>query len=172
MRGVEYVVSDAHAGLKAARRAVLGGATWQRCQYHLAANAIQQSPNNEIRKSIGSQLGSVWNALTVAKAKERLVELVQEYRIKHPKFADWLENNIPEGLNVFALPEEHRKRMRTSNAIERCVQQELKRRTRKIRVFPNPESLLRLATAILQEIDEAWAAKPTPYIDWSVADKP
>lgn len=168
MRGVEFIVSDAHAGLNAARRAVLGGARWQRCQFHLGANAIHQSPNLAIRKAIGVELRSVWNAPTLFKAKERLTEMVVEYRKNHVKFADWLEKNIPEGLNVFDLPEEHRKRMRTSNGIERCVQQELKRRTRKIRVFPNEDSLLRLVTAILVEIDETWATKATPYVDWEV----
>ena len=153
MRGVEFVVSDDHAGLRAARRAVLGGATWQRCQFHLAQNAIHHAPNVDIRRRIGAELRSVWNAPTLAKAQTSVSELVASYRAGAPKLADWLEKNVQEGLAVFTLPEHHRKRLRTSNPIERSVQQELKRRTAKVRVFPNEDSLMRLVSAILVEID-------------------
>ena len=77
---------------------------------------------------------------------------------------------IPEGLAVFTLPEHHRKRMRTANPIERAVQQELERRTVKVRVFPNNASLLRLVTAVLVEIDETWQASTQSYINWNTQD--
>jgi transposase-like protein len=166
MRGVEFVVSDDHAGLRAARRAVLGGATWQRCQFHLAQNAIHHAPNVDIRRRIGAELRSVWNAPTLAKAEASVSELVASYRAGAPKLADWLEKNVQEGLAVFTLPEHHRKRLRTSNPIERSVQQELKRRTAKVRVFPNEDSLMRLVSAILVEIDEKWVADTKAYIKW------
>ncbi len=164
MRGVEYVVSDDHTGLHAARRAVLGGATWQRCQFHLARNAIHHAPNVAIRKRIGSELRAVWNANTLAKAETALSELVSGYRDTAPKLAQWLEENVPEGLAVFSLPEHHRRRMRTSNPMERAVQQELKRRTVKVRVFPNEASLERLVSAVLVEIDDKWAVDTKAYI--------
>lgn len=166
LRGVEFIVSDDHAGIRAARRAVLGGATWQRCQFHLAQNAIHHSPNVDIRRRIGAELRTVWNADTIAKAQAALGELVASYRSAAPKLADWLEKNIPEGLAVLTLPDHHRRRLRTSNPIERAVQQELKRRTVKVRVFPGDDSLLRLVSAILVEIDEKWAAETKPYIKW------
>lgn len=166
LRGVEFIVSDDHAGLRAARRAVLGGATWQRCQFHLAQNAIHHAPNIAIRKRIGAELRAVWSASTLAKAEAALDELVAGYRGTAPKLADWLEQNAPEGLAVFSLPEHHRKRMRTSNPIERAVQQEIKRRTAKVRVFPGEDSLLRLVSAILVEIDEKWASDTKAYIKW------
>ena len=166
LRGVEFIVSDDHAGLRAARRAVLGGATWQRCQFHLAQNAIHHSPNVDIRRRIGAELRTVWNADTIPKAQAALGELVASYRSAAPKLADWLEKNIPEGLAVLTLPDHHRRRLRTSNPIERAVQQELKRRTVKVRVFPGDDSLLRLVSAILVEIDEKWAAETKPYIKW------
>ena len=97
MRGVEYVVSDDHAGLHAARRAVLGGAKWQRCQFHLAQNAIHHAPNIAIRKRIGSELRAVWNANTLAAAETALADLVSSYREAAPKLAEWLEYNVPEG---------------------------------------------------------------------------
>ena len=142
----------------------------QRCQFHLAQNAVNHAPNNEIRKKIGKQLRDVWNAKDLKTAEAELSSLVASYRDKHQDFADWLEDNVPEGLVVFKLPEAHRKRMRTSNGIERPVQQELKRRTYKVRVFPNVESLLRLASAVLVEIDEKWQTDSKPYIKWKQPD--
>lgn len=171
LRGTTYIVSDDHAGLKAARRAVLGAATWQRCQFHLAQNAVQHSPNNDIRKRIGKQLRTVWNAASLQAAETELATLVASYRDKHPDFAGWLEHNVPEGLAVFTLPEAHHKRMRTSNGIERPIQQELKRRTSKVRVFPNLDSLERLSTAVLVEIDEKWETETKAYIKWEQLDE-
>ena len=165
-RGVEFVTSDDHAGLSAARRAVLGGATWQRCQFHLAQNAIHHAPNAEIRKRIGAELRAVWNAGTLAKAEAALAELVASYRGSAPRLATWLEESVPEGLAVFNLQEPHRRRLRTSNPMERAVQQELKRRTAKVKVFPSEETLLRLVSAILVEIDEKWASDTKAYIKW------
>ena len=171
MCGTTFIVSDNHAGLKAARRAVLGAATWQRCQFHLAQNAVNHAPNRDTRERIGKQLRAVWNASSLQTAQAELDTLVASYREKHPNFAVWLENNIPEGLAVFSLPEAHRKRMRTSNGIERPIQQELKRRTSKVRVFPNVDSLERLSTAVLVEIDEKWETETKAYIKWEELDE-
>ena len=112
-------------------------------QFHLAQNAIHHAPNAAIRKRIGAELRAVWNASDLPKAEAALAELVAACRDAAPKLADWLEENVPEGLAVFSLPEHHHRRMRTSNPIERAIQQELKRRTVKVRVFPNEESLER-----------------------------
>jgi putative transposase len=170
MRGVEYVVSDDHAGLHAARRAVLGGAKWQRCQFHLAQNANHHAPNLAIRKRIGTELRAVWNASDLPKAETALADLAAAYSDSAPKLAEWLEANVPEGLTVFSLPEHHRRRLRTSNPIERAIQQELKRRTVKVRVFPSEESLERLTTAVLVEIDERWAVDTKAYIKLECQD--
>ena len=152
--------------MRAARRAVLGAATWQRCQFHLAANAIHHAPNTVIRGRIGTELPDVWNANSLLKAQAALDELVANYRDIAPALATWLENSVPEGLAVFALPEHHRRRLRTSNPIERAVQQELKRRIVKVRVFPNDQALLRLVPAVLVKIDETWACDNNAYIKW------
>ena len=170
LRGVEYVVSDDHAGLRAARRAIFGGATWQRCQFHLAQNAIHHAPNLAIRKRIGTELREIWNAASLAKAETALAEMVADYRDTAPTLAAWLEENVPEGLAVFTLPKHHRRRMRTSNPMERAVQQELKRRTVKVRVFPNEAALERLVSAVLVEIDDKWAADTKAYIKWECQD--
>ncbi len=170
LRGVQYIVSDDHAGLRAARRAVFGGATWQRCQFHLAQNAIHHAPSLAVRKRVGAELREIWNAASLAKAETTLTELVADYRDTAPKLAAWLEENVPEGLAVFTLPKHHRRRMRTSNPMERSVQQELKRRTVKVRVFPNEAALERLVSAVLVEIDDKWAADTKAYIKWECQD--
>ena len=84
--------------------------------------------------------------------------------------AAWLEANVPEGLAVFTLPETHRRRLRTANPIERTVQQEIKRRTAKVRVFPSRDALLRLISAVLAEIDDEWLATDRRYITWDDRD--
>jgi transposase-like protein len=170
LRGVATITSDDHAGLGAARKAVFPGALWQRCQFHLAQNAIHQAPNNAIRKRIGAELRRVWNAANLQAAEEELKRLVEFYRPTAPRLATWLERNVPEGLTVFALPEHTRRRLRTANPIERAIQQELKRRTAKVRVFPNRDALLRLVTAVLVEIDEDWDASSRTYLNWERQD--
>jgi putative transposase len=170
MRGVQFVVSDDHAGLRAARKAVLTGATWQRCQFHLAQNAIHHAPSLAIRKRIGAELRQIWNASDPNLATESLRRLVESYRDKAAKLAAWLEDNVPDGLAVFTLPEDHRRRLRTSNPMERAIQQEIKRRTQKVRVFPNEKSLERLVSAVLVEIDDKWASADKAYIKWECQD--
>ena len=170
LQGVELVTSDDHAGLKAARRAVLPGARWHRCQFHLAQNAVHHAPNLAVKAEIGRELRTVWNASSLEAAETELKRLVAAYRPTAPKLAAWMETAVPEGLAVFKLPSGHQRRMRTSNPIERSIQQEIKRRTRKIRVFPNEASLERLVTAILVEIDETWTASAQPYLTWKNTD--
>ena len=96
--------------------------------------------------------------------------MVAAYRGTADRLADWLEHNVPEGLAIFTLLEPHWRRMRTANPIERAIQQEIKRRTSKVRVFPNRDALLRLATAVLVEIDEDWATSDRIYINWHSPD--
>jgi transposase-like protein len=170
LRGVVYVVSDDHAGLRAARRAVLPGATWQRCQFHLALNAVHHAPTLAIRGRIGAELRRIWNAPTLDDAEAELRRLVASYAEAAPDLAAWLEANVPEGLAVFTLPEGHRRRLRTANPIERAVQQEIKRRTAKVRVFPSRDALLRLVSAVLAEIDDEWLATDRRYITWGDRD--
>ena len=149
---------------------MFGAAQWQRCQFHLAQNAIHHAPNQAVRKRIWAEFRTVWNANSIAAAQTALAMLVTAYRDTTPKLAEWLERNIPEGLTVFILPEPHQRRLRTSNPMERSIQQELKRRPAKIRAFPNEASLERLVSAILVEIDEKWVADTKAYIKWDCQD--
>ncbi len=124
--------------------------------------AKRRAPNNDIRKRIGKQLGA-----TPPHFKPPRLNWAPSWpAIATSILASWLENNA--GLAVFTLPDAHRKRMRTSNGIKRPIQQELKRRTSKARVFPNLASLERLSTAVLVEVDEKWETETK--IKWEQLD--
>jgi transposase-like protein len=163
MHGMKLVVSDAHEGLKAARKAIMPGVPWQRCQFHLMQNAMQYIPKIEMRKQVAQDLRSIFNARDLNDANEKLNRFVELYKDTAPKIATWAESNIPEGLSVFQLPEEHRKRMRTTNMLER-QNKEIKRRTRVATLFPNEASLLRLVTAVLVELSDDWESGKMRYL--------
>jgi len=157
-RGLEVtklITSDDHAGLRAARRAVFPNLPWQRCQFHLQQNAQAYVPQVALRPQVARDLRSVFNAAERGEAEERIVKLVDKYRPIAPKLADWIEANLPDGLAVFALPEPHRRRLRTTNALER-LNRELHRRSRVATLFSNEASLLRLVSAMAAEISEEW----------------
>lgn len=107
------------------------------------------------RAEVARAIRSIFECSTRHTAEQRLKEIVTHYTKSAPKLARWMEENLPQGFTVFALPAAHQKRMRTSNALER-VNMELKRRTRVARVFPNETSLLRLITALLSETSDEW----------------
>jgi len=158
LTGVKYAVSDDHDGLKNALKAEMTGVIWQRCQCHLQRNAASYVHKMSMRGQVAEDLRDVFNAKDRLSADKRLQECVEKYRSTAPELAAWMEENIPDGLNVFALPKEHRRRMRTTNTLER-LNQEINRRTRVARLFPNEESLLRLVSAIEMEISEDWLAE-------------
>jgi len=155
MHGVKLIVSDAHEGLKAARQATFAGVPWQRCQFHLAQNAMHHTPKLEMRKQVADDIRNIFNASDAHHAEEELGRFVDRYQETAPKLAAWVEANLAEGLAVFGIPSEHRKRMRTTNMLER-QNRELKRRTRVASLFPNEASLLRLVTAVLVELSDEW----------------
>jgi putative transposase len=155
LHGVKLIVSDAHAGLKEARQACFHGALWQRCQFHLMHNALQHVPKQELKSEVMDELRGVFDAADASSATEQLGRVVRKYQSTAPKLAAWLEANVPESLSVFRLPAAHRKRLRTTNMLER-LNREIKRRTRVATLFPNEASLLRLVTAIVMELSEEW----------------
>ena len=168
--GVRHFVSDDHAGLKAARKAVFPSVPWQRCQFHLQQNAQAYVPRLDQRSKVAAQIRSVFNSPDRTSAEQRLKELIKEYQKSAPKLAQWMEANLPEGLTVFGLPASHQRRMRTTNSLER-VNQELKRRTRVAAIFPNEASLLRLISARLMEISEEWETGKI-YLNMQSEDPP
>jgi transposase-like protein len=155
LHGVELIVSDAHEGLAAARRACLAGVPWQRCQFHLQQNAAQYVPKLDMRKAVADDLRGVFNAGDRGEAERLLKLAVEKYQKTAPRLANWMEANIPQGLTVFGLPASHRRRLRTTNMLER-LNKEIKRRTRVATLFPNEQSLLRLVSAVLIETSEDW----------------
>ena len=149
------IVSDDHAGLRAALDARFSSVPWQRCQFHLAKNMLDYVPKGLSREEASEGLRGVFNAPDRVEAERLLARMVDKYASEAPKLADWLEGNVPEGLTIFDFPAKHRRRLRTNNMLER-LNRELKRRTRVATLFPNEDSLLRLATAVLMETDEEW----------------
>ncbi len=155
LTGVGLVASDAHAGLADARKEHLTGVPWQRCQRHFLMNALDQVPRAE-EKALHRALRRVWDHSTSwEQARSAMTELARSLEARHPRLAEWLEVEGEQTLTCFHFPTHHRKRIRTTNGVER-VNQELKRRSRVVRIFPNRESCRRLATALLKEWHEDW----------------
>jgi len=155
IHGVKLVVSDDHAGLKAARQAVMPGVPWQRCQFHAIQNAMAHVPKVAMRTDVARDLRRIFDADETAEAERRLRDAVARYQKTAPQLAAWLEENVPEALTVLRIPAAHRRRLRTTNGLER-LNKEIKRRTRVATLFPNEASLLRLASAVLSEISDDW----------------
>lgn len=155
LHGVELVVSDAHPGMGRARRKHLSGVPWQRCQRHFLENALEKVPQ-ALEEELHEMLRAIWDdAESYEEARQGLEALAKEHEAERPEFADWLLTEGEETLSCFHFPAEHRRRIRTTNGLER-VNQEIKRRTRVVRIFPHPASCLRLASALLKEWHEDW----------------
>lgn len=155
--GVELIIADAHKGLRAARRSVFHGVMWQRCQFHLQQNAQAYVNSLKQRAELGDKIRDIFNASSRSDAERMLKEIVAYYEKGNPTLAQWLEQNIPEGFAVFSenIPKSHRKRLRTTNPLER-LNREIKRRTRTACLFPNEAACLRLVTAVVMETSEEW----------------
>lgn len=155
LHGMELFVADDHAGLKAARRAVFPSVPWQRCQFHLQQNAGHYVPRLDLRVQVARDIRAIFNAPSADEANRQLDLFVKAYAEKAPKLAEWAETALPEALVVFKFPEAHRRRLRTTNVLER-LNKEIKRRTRVATLFPNEASCLRLVSAVAMEISEEW----------------
>jgi putative transposase len=143
LRGVELVTSDDHRGLTAAIERHFQGAGWQRCQVHFARNLLGMVGAKH-RARLGEDLRGIFAATAEAQAS-------------HPQLAAKIDEEIEACFACYAFPAAHRPRIRTTNGLER-LNQELKRRTRVVRIFPNRASLLRLVTALALEQSEEWVS--------------
>lgn len=156
LKGVRLFTSDDHPGIHPAIKRHYPGAAWQRCQRHFLVNAMDRVPKSR-RDDLHKRLKLAWDSDTYPEAKDRLDEISVVYQDKYPDLAEFISEHGWETLSVYdAAPLEHHKRLRTTNMIER-VNQELKRRSRVVRIFPNPNSCLRLFSALLKEWHEDWA---------------
>lgn len=154
LEGVTYVVSDDHEGLTTAIARYFQGAIWQRCQVHFMRNVLGKVSKRD-RGEIASYLKEITGSETMESARKRLGEAVDALEDSHPDVSEHLDTYGEEMLAVYALPEHHRTRMRTTNMLER-FNEEIKRRTRVIRIFPNEASCLRLVSALAMEANEEW----------------
>lgn len=155
LHGLTMITSDDHAGLRTAIDAVFPGILWQRCQFHLQKNARGYVTRKDDVPAVAADIRKVFNAPDQQNAERYLQSLVEKYEKTQPRLAQWADENLREGLSVFHIPENHRRKLRTSNLAERQMN-EIKRRTKVVGVFPNADSLLRLTAAMLIEQNDQW----------------
>ena len=154
LNGVEFVVSDDHAGLKRAVRELLPEAVWQRCYVHFLRNALDYLPR-KADDDCRQELRWLYDRRNLKEAQQDLQAWLKRWEKRYAKLTDWVEENIGETLNFYRLPRQHHKHLKSTNMLER-LNEEVKRRTRVVRIFPNPASCLRLVRALCAETHEAW----------------
>jgi putative transposase len=163
--GVEFVVSDDHAGLKKAIAELLPEAVWQRCYVHFLRNARDHLPRKADDDCL-NELRWLYHRQDQDEARRALAAWLDKWHAKYAKLCDWVEENIEETFSFYRLPREHHKHLRSTNMLER-INQELKRRTHVVRIFPNEASCLRLVRALAVEIHEGWI-EGTRYLNMDV----
>src|SRR5689334_6678648 len=154
LTGVEFVVSDHHAGLKKAIGELLSEAIWQRCYVHFLRNALDYLPRKADDDCL-QELRWIYDRRDIEEAQRDLAAWIGKWQGKYPKLVDWVEANIIETLTFYRLPRARHKHMKSTNMLER-LNEEIKRRTLVVRIFPNTESCLRLIRALCVEIHETW----------------
>jgi putative transposase len=154
LKGVQFVVSDDHPGLKAAIREVLPGVWWQRCYVHFLRNALDYLPRKADDDCL-QELRWMYERRNVEEARRDLKQWLEKWAAKYPKLCAWVETNIEETWTFYRLPLMHHKHLKSTNLLER-FNQEIKRRTLVVRIFPNEASCLRLVRAVAAEQHEEW----------------
>ncbi len=162
LRGVELVVSDDHAGLRKAIREVLTDAPWQRCYVHFLRNALDYLPRRGDDDCL-RELRWLYDRRDVREARSDLGAWLTKWQQKYPKLCSWVEENIEETLTFYRFPLGHHKHIKSTNMLER-LNQEIKRRTHVVRIFPNEKSCLRLIRALAVETHEHWI-EATRYLN-------
>lgn len=169
LSGVDLVVSDHHAGLVKAIQRHFQGASWQRCQTHFMRNILDAAPK-ALQDELHMQIRAIFDAPDEATARQLLRQVLDRYEARAPQALERLESGFDDAIAVLALPARYRKRLRTTNGMER-LNVEIRRRERVIRIFPNEESAMRLLGALLMEQDEQWSTgwryfDMTEYHEW------
>ena len=155
LKKVDLIVSDNHSGLVQAVRKNFQRTLWQRCQTHFSRNILDATPKR-LQPEIKLWLKSLYDAVSLEKAFEIKAEMFDLFGKRAPKAIALLDKGFDDITSVFNLPVEFRKRLRTSNSIER-LNEEIRRRERVIRIFPNEQSIIRLLGALLIEQHEKWS---------------
>src|SRR6516162_897010 len=146
LNGVEFVVADDHAGLRAALREVMVEAAYQRCYVHFLRNALDYVPRR-VDDDCLQELRWLYDRRDLAEARRDLAAWLAKWSAKYAKLTGWVEENIDETLSFYRLPRQHHKHLKSTNMLER-LNEEIKRRTHVVRIFPNAESCLRLVRAL------------------------
>jgi putative transposase len=154
LHGVEFVVADDHAGLRAAIREVLTGAAYQRCYVHFLRNALDHLPRKADDDCL-QELRWLYDRRNLAEARADLAQWLARWQSKYPRLTDWAEETIEETFTFYRLPRRHHKHMKSTNMLER-FNEEIRRRTYVVRIFPNGPSCLRLVRALAVETHENW----------------
>jgi putative transposase len=154
LQGVEFVVSDDHVGLRMAIREVLPEAVWQRCYVHFLRNALDYVPRR-VDDDCLQELRWFYDRRDLSEARRDIAQWLAKWQGKYPKLTTWVEENIEETLSYYRLPLAHHKHLKSTNMLER-LNQEIKRRTHVVRIFPNEASCLRLVRALAVEMHENW----------------
>jgi putative transposase len=154
LHGVELVVSDDHAGLKRAVVEVLPEAAWQRCYVHFLRNALDHLPRKADDDCL-QELRWLYDRRNGDEARRDLAAWLERWQEKYPKLTDWVEENIEQTWTFYRLPLQHHRHMKSTNMLER-FNEEIRRRTRVVRIFPNADSCLRLVRAMAAETHEGW----------------
>ncbi len=162
--GVDLVVSDDHKGLKKAVQRHFQGVRWQRCQVHFLRNILGHAPASQ-RGPLALALGRLFRADTKEEARVLKNEILDSFLKKAPKSMDCLEEGFEESLTILSFPRKYRVRLRSTNSQER-LNEEVRRRERVIRIFPNEDSAIRLIGALLSEFHEQWSTGKK-YFDMS-----
>jgi len=152
---VDLVTSDDHKGLVKAIRKHFQGAAWQRCQTHFSRNVLDKAPK-KFQPELKQSLNRIYNAKDEKEARRLLAETVETFESGAPKAMIVLEEGFEDIITVMGLPQKYRQKLRTSNGLER-LNEEIRRRDRVIRIYPNEASVIRLIGALLIEQDERWA---------------
>jgi putative transposase len=154
LNGVQFIVSDDHPGLKAAVREVFPGVWWQRCYVHFLRNALDYLPRKADDDCL-QELRWMYERRNVDEARRDLRQWLEKWAAKYPKLCAWVEGNIEETWTFYRLPLAHHKHLKSTNLLER-FNQEIKRRTLVVRIFPDEASCLRLIRAVAVEQHEEW----------------
>ena len=154
LQGVEFVVSDDHAGLRRAIQEALPEAVWQRCYVHFLRNALDYLPRKADDDCL-QELRWIYDRRDVQEAHQDLAAWLAKWGKRYAKLCAWAEENIEETFSFYRLPRQHHKNLKSTNMLERLME-EIKRRTLVVRIFPNAAACLRLVRALAVETHENW----------------
>ena len=160
--GVQLVISDAHAGLKAAIEAVLLGAAWQRCRVHFLRNVLAQVPKGHA-EMVAAAIRTVFAQPDAEHVRSQLDVIAGMLGRQFGKVETMLREAADDVTAFADFPVSHWKKIWSTNPLER-VNKEIKRRTDVVGVFPNPAALLRLAGSVLVETHDEWQVSDRRYL--------